>query len=416
MSQHFGSTTVTHRSIMLKNKHILLGITGGIAAYKSAELARQLIKRGASVTVVMTEGAKEFITPLTFSALTNQPVYDDLWSSRAAASSSIAHINLSREADAFIIAPCTANVAAKIANGLADDLLTNLALARDPLTCPLAIAPAMNVQMWGNPATQRNIEQLRNDGVFVFGPAAGEQACGEIGNGRMLEPHELVQAIESLFVPQILKGKKILITAGPTFEAIDPVRGITNRSSGKMGYALAHAAACAGAEVLLVSGPTVLDAPLGVHRINVESAADMLNACLPHVAETDAFIAVAAVADWRVDSPATQKIKKQHDNDVPSLNFTQNPDILGTIAQQPNAPYCVGFAAETENVLEYAQAKRLKKGIPLLIANNGPATFGADDNEVVLLDDAGEHPLPRQDKAQLAHRLIAEIAKRLTAK
>lgn len=399
---------------MLKDKHILLGVTGGIAAYKSAEFARLLIKRGAKVTVVMTEGAKEFITPLTFSALTNQPVYDDLWSSRAASSSSIAHINLSRDADAFIIAPCTANVAAKIANGLADDLLTNLALARDPLTCPLAIAPAMNVQMWNNSTTQRNIKQLRNDGIHIFGPASGEQACGEIGFGRVLEPIELAAAIESLFTPQVLKGKKVMITAGPTFEAIDPVRGITNRSSGKMGYALAHAAACSGAEVVLVSGPTALDTPFGVQRINVESASDMLNACLSHVSESDAFIAVAAVADWRVENPAAQKIKKQHADDVPMLHFTQNPDILHTIAQLPNAPYCVGFAAETENLLEYGQAKRLKKGIPLLVVNNGPETFGSDDNEVILLDDAGEHSLPRQNKTQLAHQLITEIAKRLT--
>ena len=396
---------------MLNNKHIILGITGGIAAYKSAELARLLIKKGARVTVVMTDGAKEFITPLTFSALTNQPVYDDLWTSRSADSSSIAHINLTREADAMLIAPCTANVTAKIANGLADDLLTNLALARDPANCPLAIAPAMNVQMWRNPATQRNIAQLRNDGVMVFDPASGEQACGEIGEGRMLEPADLVDALERLFVPQNLTGKKVIITAGPTFEAIDPVRGITNRSSGKMGYALAHAAACAGAEVLLISGPTALPTPFGVTRINVESAQQMLDTCLHHTA--DVFIAVAAVADWRVTEIATQKIKKQNDADVPTLSFTQNPDILHTIAQLPNPPYCVGFAAETENLAEYGQTKRRKKGIPLLIANNGPATFGADDNEVLLLDEAGEHALSRMSKSQLAHQLISEIAKRI---
>lgn len=396
---------------MLNNKHIILGITGGIAAYKSAELARLIIKQGARVTVVMTDGAKEFITPLTFSALTNQPVYDDLWASRSADSSSIAHINLTREADAMLIAPCTANVAAKIANGFADDLLTNLALARDPATCPLAIAPAMNVQMWRNAATQRNLKQLQQDGVTVFGPTSGDQACGEVGEGRVIEPVDLVNALERLFVPQSLTGKKVIITAGPTFEAIDPVRGITNRSSGKMGYAIAHAAACAGAEVLLISGPAALTTPFGVTRINVESAQQMLDACLQNT--SDVFIAVAAVADWRVTTIATQKIKKQNDADVPTLSFIQNPDILHTIAQLPNAPYCVGFAAETEHLAEYGQTKRRKKGIPLLIANNGPATFGTDDNEVLLLDDSGEHALPRMSKTQLAHQLISEIALRL---
>lgn len=398
---------------MLNNKHIVLGITGGIAAYKSAELARLLKKQGARVSVVMTEGAQKFITPLTFSSLTGEAVYDDLWQNRSGAGSNIAHINLTREADAMIIAPCTANVMSKIAHGAADDLLTNLVLARDISRCPVAIAPAMNVQMWNSPATQRNLKLVKHDGIVVFGPASGEQACGEIGEGRMLEPSELVQAIERLFVAQSLKGKKVLITAGPTFEAIDPVRGITNRSSGKMGYALAHAAACAGAEVTLVSGPTALPEPFGVKRISVESAQNMLDACLPLSAESDVFIAVAAVADWRTAGVATQKIKKQHADDVPTLEFVQNPDILHTIAQQSNAPFCVGFAAETENVVEYAQAKRLKKGIPLLIANNGPAAFGSDENQVILLDDAGAHELPKQDKSMLAHQLIAQIAQRL---
>ncbi|AXF85802.1 Coenzyme A biosynthesis bifunctional protein CoaBC [Ephemeroptericola cinctiostellae] len=401
---------------MLKNKHIILGITGGIAAYKSAELARLLKKQGARVSVVMTEGAKEFITPLTFSSLTGEAVYDDLWQNRNGTGSNIAHINLTREADAFLIAPCTANAMSKIAHGVADDLLTNLVLARDAVTCPMAIAPAMNVHMWANPATQRNLELIRQDGITIFGPASGEQACGEIGAGRLLEASDLAHAIERLFVPQSLAGKKVLITAGPTFEAIDPVRGITNRSSGKMGYALAHAAACAGANVTLISGPTALPIPFGVGRINVESAQEMLDACLKYSPESDVFIAVAAVADWRTADVATQKIKKQHTDDVPCLSFVQNPDILHTIAQQPNSPYCVGFAAETEHVIEFGQAKRLKKGIPLLIANNGPATFGADDNQVVLLDDSGLHELPKQNKAQLAHVLIAEISNRLTKK
>ena len=398
---------------MLKNKHIILGITGGIAAYKSAELARLLKKQGMRVSVVMTEGAKKFITPLTFSSLTGETVYDDLWHNRSGTGSNIAHINLTREADAFLIAPCTANVMSKIAHGVADDLLTNLILARDPNTCPMAISPAMNVHMWSNPATQRNLDLIRQDGITVFGPASGEQACGEVGSGRLLEAQDLALAVERLFIPQSLVGKKVLITAGPTFEAIDPVRGITNRSSGKMGYALAHAAACAGADVILISGPTALPTPFGVGRITVESAQEMLDACMKYSSESDVFIAVAAVADWRTADVATHKIKKQHENDVPHLNFVQNPDILHTIAQQPNAPYCVGFAAETEHVIEFGQAKRLKKGIPLLIANNGPAAFGADDNQVVLLDNSGLHELPKQNKAQLAHILVAEISNRL---
>ena len=399
---------------MLHAKHIIVGITGGIAAYKSAEFVRLLKKRGARVSVVMTEGAKKFITPLTFASLTGEAVYDDLWENKSGTGSNIAHINLTRDADALIIAPCTANVMSKIAHGVADDLLTNLILARDRATCPMAIAPAMNVQMWQNPATQRNLKLIKNDGITVFGPASGEQACGEIGAGRLLEAIDLANAIEQLFVPQTLVGKKILITAGPTFEAIDPVRGITNRSSGKMGYALAHAAACAGAQVTLVSGPTALPTPYGVSHIDVESADDMLQACLAHSAASDVFIAVAAVADWRIAEPATQKIKKQHDDDVPSLSFVQNPDILHAIAQQANPPYCVGFAAESEHVVEFASAKRLKKGIPLLIANNGPAAFGADDNQVVLIDEAGAHELPKQSKAALAHTLMAQIAQRLT--
>lgn len=398
---------------MLKNKHIILGVTGGIAAYKSAEIARLLIKKQARVTVVMTDAAKEFITPLTMSTLTGEKTFDALWSNHQSTTSNITHINLTREADAMLIAPCTANVVAKIANGLANDLLTNLAIARDPLTCPLAIAPAMNVQMWQNPATQRNIALLHQDGISIFGPDSGEQACGEIGDGRMVEPQNLVSALEKLFTPQTLAGKKVLITAGPTFEAIDPVRGITNRSSGKMGYALAHAAYCAGAQVTLVSGPTALQAPFGVQRIHVESAQEMLDACLKQ--KSHLFISVAAVADWRVAQVASHKIKKQNNQDTPSLSFIQNQDILHTIAQQKNPPFCVGFAAETENILEYAQQKRIKKGIPLLIANNGPDAFGSDNNQVWLIDEHGEQLLTRQDKAQLAHRLIAEIANRLSS-
>lgn len=395
---------------MLNGKHIILGITGGIAVYKSAELVRLLKKQGARVFVVMTEGAKEFVTPLTFTTLSGEPVYDSLWLNRAGADSNIAHINLSREADAMLIAPCTANVMAKIAHGMSDDLLSNLVLARDRGACPLAIAPAMNVQMWDNPATQRNLAQITQDGIHVFGPAHGDQACGEIGAGRMLEPTEIVSLLPKLFTPQSLAGKRVLITAGPTFEAIDPVRGITNHSSGKMGYALAHAAQCAGASVTLISGKTALPTPYGVTRIDVQSADEMLAACQNYLAGQDIFIAVAAVADWKVAHVASQKIKKAHADDVPSLEFVQTPDILATIAKLPNAPYCVGFAAESEHVIEYAQAKRIKKNIPLMIANQGPATFGSEYNQVSLVTAEGVTTLPNMRKDALAQQLIQAIA------
>ena len=395
---------------MLNGKHIILGITGGIAVYKSAELVRLLKKQGARVSVVMTEGAKEFVTPLTFTTLSGEPVYDSLWLNRAGADSNIAHINLSREADAMLIAPCTANVMAKIAHGMSDDLLSNLVLARERGACPLAIAPAMNVQMWDNPATQRNLAQITQDGIHVFGPAHGEQACGEIGAGRMLEPTEIVSLLPKLFTPQSLAGKRVLITAGPTFEAIDPVRGITNHSSGKMGYALAHAAQCAGASVTLISGKTALPTPYGVTRIDVQSADEMLAACQNYLAGQDIFIAVAAVADWKVAHVASQKIKKAHADDVPSLEFVQTPDILATIAKLPNAPYCVGFAAESEHVIEYAQAKRIKKNIPLMIANQGPATFGSEYNQVSLVTAEGVTTLPNMRKDALAQQLIQAIA------
>ena len=395
---------------MLNGKHIILGITGGIAVYKSAELVRLLKKQGARVSVVMTEGAKEFVTPLTFTTLSGEPVYDSLWLNRAGADSNIAHINLSREADAMLIAPCTANVMAKIAHGMSDDLLSNLVLARERGACPLAIAPAMNVQMWDNLATQRNLAQITQDGIHVFGPAHGDQACGEIGAGRMLEPTEIVSLLPKLFTPQSLAGKRVLITAGPTFEAIDPVRGITNHSSGKMGYALAHAAQCAGASVTLISGKTALPTPYGVTRIDVQSADEMLAACQNYLAGQDIFIAVAAVADWKVAHVASQKIKKAHADDVPSLEFVQTPDILATIAKLPNAPYCVGFAAESEHVIEYAQAKRIKKNIPLMIANQGPATFGSEYNQVSLVTAEGVTTLPNMRKDALAQQLIQAIA------
>ena len=395
---------------MLNGKHIILGITGGIAVYKSAELVRLLKKQGARVSVVMTEGAKEFVTPLIFTTLSGEPVYDSLWLNRAGTDSNIAHINLSREADAMLIAPCTANVMAKIAHGMSDDLLSNLVLARERGACPLAIAPAMNVQMWDNLATQRNLAQITQDGIHVFGPAHGDQACGEIGAGRMLEPTEIVSLLPKLFTPQSLAGKRVLITAGPTFEAIDPVRGITNHSSGKMGYALAHAAQCAGASVTLISGKTALPTPYGVTRIDVQSADEMLAACQNYLAGQDIFIAVAAVADWKVAHVASQKIKKAHADDVPSLEFVQTPDILATIAKLPNAPYCVGFAAESEHVIEYAQAERIKKNIPLMIANQGPATFGSEYNQVSLVTAEGVTTLPNMRKDALAQQLIQAIA------
>ena len=395
---------------MLNGKHIILGITGGIAVYKSAELVRLLKKQGARVSVVMTEGAKEFVTPLTFTTLSGEPVHDSLWLNRAGVDSNIAHINLSREADAMLIAPCTANVMAKIAHGMSDDLLSNLVLARERGACPLAIAPAMNVQMWDTLATQRNLAQITQDGIHVFGPAHGDQACGEIGAGRMLEPTEIVSLLPKLFTPQSLAGKRVLITAGPTFEAIDPVRGITNHSSGKMGYALAHAAQCAGASVTLISGKTALPTPYGVTRIDVQSADEMLAACQNYLAGQDIFIAVAAVADWKVAHVASQKIKKAHADDVPSLEFVQTPDILATIAKLPNAPYCVGFAAESEHVIEYAQAKRIKKNIPLMIANQGPATFGSEYNQVSLVTAEGVTTLPNMRKDALAQHLIQAIA------
>jgi len=394
--------------MQLTGKHIVLGLTGGVACYKAAELARALIKAGASVQVVMTEAARHFITPVTMQALTGKPVFTDQWDSRI--SNNMAHIDLTRHADAILIAPCSADFMRKLVHGAADDLLSTLCLAR-PSTVPLLVAPAMNVEMWQNPATQRNVVQLNKDGVTLCGPAAGEQACGETGLGRMLEPEQLLEMLLAFFQPKLLQSKKVLITAGPTFEPIDPVRGITNLSSGKMGYALARAAHAAGAEVTLVSGPTALPAPYGIKMVSVITARDMYDAVMAHVAHQDIFIAVAAVADWRVSEVSQQKIKKQN-GASPELQFEQNPDILATVAALPKPPYCVGFAAESENLLEYGRIKREKKGIPLLVGNIGPQTFGKDDNELVLFDAQGHHALARADKNTLAQQLVAEIARR----
>ncbi len=393
----------------LAGKHIVLGLTGGIACYKAAELTRGLTKAGASVQVVMTDAARHFITPVTMQALSGRPVHTDQWDHRIA--NNMAHIDLSRDASAILIAPCSADFMRKLVHGAADDLLSTLCLAR-PASVPLLVAPAMNVEMWDNPATRRNAAQLREDGVHLLGPAAGEQACGETGLGRMLEPEQLLEELIAFFQPKLLAGRKVLITAGPTFEPIDPVRGITNLSSGKMGYAIARAARAAGADVTLVSGPTALTPPAGVTLLPVTTAREMHEAVMSSVAGQQIFIAVAAVADWRVASVSPTKIKKQ-DGELPSLQFDHNPDILASVAALPAPPYCVGFAAESDNLLSHGAAKREKKRIPLLVGNIGHQTFGKDDNELVLFDEHGHHPLPRASKTALATRLITEIARRL---
>jgi phosphopantothenoylcysteine decarboxylase/phosphopantothenate--cysteine ligase len=385
---------------------IVLGLTGGIAAYKAAELTRLLVKAGIQVDVCMTEAACRFVTPLTLQALSGRPVLTDLW--RTGADNGMGHINLSRGAAAILVAPASADFLAKIANGHADDLLSTLALARD---CPMYVAPAMNRQMWTSAATQRNIARLVADGVVVLGPGNGDQACGETGDGRMLEPEELFEAIVATTQPKLLQGRAVLVTAGPTFEAIDPVRGITNTSSGKMGYALAQAAAEAGAAVTLISGPTSLPTPAGVERIDVTSAAQMAAAVDANLDDVDAFVSVAAVADYTPVAPATSKIKKR--NDTLTIALRPTVDILATVAARPNAPYCIGFAAETDDVLRNADEKRRRKKLPLIVANQAQNAFGSNDNEVVLFDDAGAHPLPRMGKLPLARRLVAEIANRL---
>jgi phosphopantothenoylcysteine decarboxylase / phosphopantothenate---cysteine ligase len=391
----------------LHGRSILLGVTGGVAAFKACELARSLQRHGASVQVVMTDAATRFIGTASFQALTGRPVFTDQWDPRV--DNSMAHIELTRSADLLLVAPATADFLAKAAHGLADDLLATMCVARD---CPLLVAPAMNRQMWEHAATQRNVRQLQDDGVALIGPLAGEQACGETGMGRMLEPEQIVDAVIAYLTPKLLDGRRILVTAGPTFEPIDPVRGISNRSSGKMGYALARACRHAGAEVVLVSGPTALAAPQGVRRIDVETAESMLAAVQAEIAGQDAFIAVAAVADWRVANRSDRKLKKT-DGKPPDLEFAQNPDILATIAAMPGAPYCVGFAAESEDLEANAQHKRKRKGVPLLIGNIGHATFGRDDNELVVIDAQQVTRLPRASKTSLARSLVAEIARRL---
>ncbi|WP_334120117.1 bifunctional phosphopantothenoylcysteine decarboxylase/phosphopantothenate--cysteine ligase CoaBC [Limnobacter sp.] len=395
----------------LNQLRVVLGVCGGIAAYKSAELVRLLTKQGCEVQVVMTESATKFIAPLTFQALSGKPVHVSQWPT-GANDRGMPHIDISRQADFLLVAPCTANSLAKYTHGFADNLLDNLVLARN---CPLAIAPAMNVEMWNNPATQRNLTQLQADGVHVFGPAAGEQACGEVGGGRMLEPFEIVLELARAVNPKPLAEKSVLLTAGPTFEAIDPVRGITNRSSGKMGYALAQAAWFMGAKVNLISGPTALPAPYGAHVLNVQSAKQMHAAVFSQIEHCDLFIGVAAVADYGIKNPSNQKQKKQADQPAGlSMEFELNPDILadvGELAAQRQKPLTVvGFAAETEQLDEYASRKLTSKKAHFIIGNLAQNALGADLTELTLYSHtmAPVH-LPKSSKLQAAQSVLVFI-------
>ncbi len=399
----------------LAGKHIVLGLSGGIACYKAAELCRAMVKEGATVQVVMTEAAAQFITQVTMQALSNRPVYGSQWDAREP--NNMAHINLSREADAILVAPCSADFMAKLLHGGADDLLSLMCLARPIDRVPLLVAPAMNREMWTHPATQRNLAQMAADGAAVLGVGSGAQACGETGDGRMLEPAELLEDLVAFFQPKPLRGLNVLVTAGPTYEAIDPVRGITNLSSGKMGFAIARAAREAGAQVTLVAGPVALPTPRGVTRVDVRSAIDMQRAVLAQADAAQVFVATAAVADWRVAVVSEQKIKKDGSGQAPQLRFEENPDILAGVARSERARrgalFCVGFAAESHDLLANAQAKRARKAVPLLVGNIGPATFGLDDNALVLIDEKGVTEMPRAGKLQLARQLVAEIGRRI---
>lgn len=399
----------------LAGKHIVLGLTGGVACYKSAELCRLLVKAGATVQVVMTEAATAFITPVTMQALSGRPVFVSQWDARQP--NNMPHIDLGREADAIVLAPASADFIARLAQGRADELLSLMCLARPIARVALLVAPAMNREMWSHPATQRNLRQIDADGARVLGVGQGWQACGETGDGRMLEPAELMEDIVAHFQPRLLAGEHVVVTAGPTFEALDPIRGITNHSSGKMGFAVARAAREAGARVTLVAGPVHLPTPRGVQRVDVQSAQQMLAAATEAAQDGSVFVATAAVADWRPAATAAHKIKKDGSGRPPVLEFVENPDILATLAQGERARrgelFCVGFAAESENLVENAQAKRARKGIPLLVGNIGPLTFGQDDNSLLLVDAHGVRELPRAPKLQLARELVAEIAARL---
>ena len=399
----------------LAGKHIVLGLSGGIACYKAAELCRAMVKEGATVQVVMTQAAEQFITPVTMQALSNRPVYGSQWDAREP--NNMPHINLSREADAILIAPCSADFMARLLHGSADELLSLMCLARPVAQVPLLLAPAMNREMWAHPATQRNMAQISADGAHILGVGSGFQACGETGDGRMLEPAELLEDLVAFFQPKSMVGLRVLVTAGPTFEPIDPIRGITNHSSGKMGFAVAKAAREAGAQVTLVAGPVSLPTPRGVERVDVGSAQQMLDATLAQAPSADVFIATAAVADWRPASPSGQKIKKDGSGQAPVLAFAENPDILATVAQGERARsgqlFCVGFAAETHDLVTHARAKLARKGIPLIVGNIGPLTFGEDDNQLLLVDQFGTQELPRASKIALARTLVAEISRRL---
>ena len=388
----------------LASKRILLGLTGGIAAYKSAELVRELQRAGADIQVVMTDAATQFITPVTMQALSGKPVFTGMWDNRVA--SGMPHIELSRDRDLIVVAPATADFMAKLVHGAADDLLATLCLARE---CPLMVAPAMNRQMWENAATQRNVSQLRQDGILVLGPDAGDQACGEVGMGRMLEAADLVREISAWFQPKPLAGTKVLVTAGPTFEPIDPVRGITNRSSGKMGYAIARAAIEAGAQVTLVTGPSAIEPPPSARLIRIETAQQMLDAVNAQVSEAEIFIGVAAVSDYQVQNRSSRKLKKE--NGIPTLELTPTPDIIQAVVNRPNPPFCVGFAAESEDLEKNGQIKRQRKKLPLLADNLAQSAIGSDDNELLLIDDDGTHKLARAPKLDQARALIRHIAK-----
>ncbi len=397
----------------LAGKRIVLGVTGGIAAYKAAELARLLVKAGASVDVVMTEAAERFVGAVTFQAISGRPVHTSLWSAEDRA---MAHIDLTRGAAAVIVAPATADFLARLAHGLADDLLTTLCLARPAAGGPLLVAPAMNRQMWEHPATRRNVAQLLADGVAVLGPAAGEQACGEEGFGRMLEPQQLFDALVAHLQPKLLAGRKVLLTVGATFEALDPVRGLTNRSSGKMGFALARGCSEAGAEVTVVAGPVTVETQPWwyARRIDVVSALEMREAVLAELPGQDIFIAVAAIADYRPANPAANKIKKGAP--TLTLELVANPDILAEVAARPDAPFCVGFAAESRDLAEYAEAKRKAKRLPLVVGNRVQDGLGSDTNQVTLFDDSGAHPLPPAGKLTVARAIVAHIAGMLTGR
>ncbi|MDE2138304.1 MAG: bifunctional phosphopantothenoylcysteine decarboxylase/phosphopantothenate--cysteine ligase CoaBC [Gammaproteobacteria bacterium] len=396
----------------MQGKRILLGVTGGIAAYKSPDLVRRLRERGAEVQVVMTAAAREFVTATTFQAVSGRPVRTDLWD--AAAEAAMGHIELARWAEVVLIAPATADFLARLAGGRADDLLATLCLATE---APIAVAPAMNHLMWANAATRANVAQLATRGVAVLGPGTGDQACGEVGEGRMLEPLELAEQLAALLAAGgELAGRRVLITAGPTRERLDPVRFISNRSSGKMGFALAQAARAAGAEVVLVAGPVSLPTPPGVRRIDVESAADMLAAVLSELPGTHVFISTAAVADYRPLRTAQHNIKKT--SDTLELAMERTPDVLATVAARADRPFVVGFAAETESVEQNARAKLMKKNLDMIAANEvGDAkAFDADDNQLIVLARGARYELGRAGKLALARGLVSLIAQQLAAR